>query len=251
MTGNLGGNRWVRYLVAGVVVVIAGAVVGPFVYIHFIEGKAPAPLTQSPTATEAVSSDPQATTSDPTNGSSPGTRTTGLTLEGTWKVSSGSVAGYRVKEVLFGQSNEAVGRTNQITGSLSAKGTTLESASFSVDLTTVTSDQSRRDGQFNGRIMDTATYPTATFKLTQPVDVGPLPAEGAAKTLTVKGNLSLHGVTKAVSFPVTASYKGSTVTVTGSVPITFADFNINNPSGGPARTEDHGEMEFSLKLVHA
>ena len=39
------------------------------------------------------------------------------TVTGTWHVAAGSKAGYRVKETLFGQSGEAVGRTSAISAS--------------------------------------------------------------------------------------------------------------------------------------
>ena len=42
----------------------------------------------------------------------------------------------------------------------------------------MTSDEQRRDSQFQGRIMDTATYPTATFELTEPITLDSLPANG-------------------------------------------------------------------------
>ena len=51
-----------------------------------------------------------------------------------------SVAGYRVKEVLFGQDNEAAGRTNAVTGELAITATTVGTGSFTVDLTKVSSD---------------------------------------------------------------------------------------------------------------
>ena len=59
--------------------------------------------------------------------------------------------GYRVKEVLFGQSTTAYGRTSAVTGSLTVSGAKATAATFSADLTTVASDQSRRDAQFQGR----------------------------------------------------------------------------------------------------
>ena len=61
---------------------------------------------------------------------------------------SGSQAGYRVKEVLFGQSVEAVGRTSNVDGALTINGTTVEAAAISIDLASVESGESRRDGQF-------------------------------------------------------------------------------------------------------
>jgi polyisoprenoid-binding protein YceI len=231
-------RHWKRWLLVGVVVVAAAVAGGPFVYIHFIEGKAPAPLAlASPSATS---------TGGPTTGTGQSAQ-----KDGAWKVTSGSVVGYRVKEVLFGQSNVAVGRTGSITGTINVSGTTVASESFTVDMTTVTSDQSRRDGQFNGRIMETSTYPTATFTLTQPIALGSIPAQGVQRTFQAKGSLTVHGVTRAVVFNLTARYAGSSFQVVGSIPITFADWNIPNPSFGPVTTEDHGVLEFSLNFVHA
>ena len=40
--------------------------------------------------------------------------------------------------------------------------------------------------------------------------------------------------------------------MSGSVPVSFADWNIPNPSfGGVVTTEDQGVMEFLLNLSHA
>lgn len=225
-------RKW--WIIAGILAVPAAVVGGPYVYIHFISGDAPAPLTIS--------------TSTP-----PGGATTGeaVPVEGTWNVSSGSQAGYRVKELLFGQSNEAVGRTSNVTGSLTISGTRVTTASFTVDLASVRSDESRRDNQFRGRIMNVATYPTATFTLTEPIQLGAIPAEGVEGTATATGELTLHGTTKTVVVTITGKRTGATIQVSGSIPITFADWNIPNPSGGPASTEDHGSIEFLLNFTRS
>jgi polyisoprenoid-binding protein YceI len=242
-----GVRSWKRWLVIGAVAVAAALVAGPFIYIHFIQGKAPPPLALSSTT-------PAATVTAGATGTSSGTGAAGsgaVTSDGTWNVAGGSVVGYRVKEVLFGQSNEAVGRTGAITGSITVSGTTVTGGSFSVDMTSVTSDESRRDGQFNGRIMETSVYPTATLRITEPIDFGSVPADGVQRTYTATGELTLHGVTKSVQFQVTGRISGSTVEVAGSIPITFSDWNIGNPSFGPVTTEDHGVLEFALNLTHA
>jgi len=209
---------------------------GPYVYIHLIEGPPPARLS--------VSAPPAATPAPATTGPS-------TALAGTYRVGTGSLAGYRVGEVLFGQSATAVGRTSAVSGTMTIAGTTVTAATFTVDLTTVKSDRSQRDGQFRGRIMDTSTYPTATFTLTAPIALGSLPPDGATVTQNATGSLALHGVTKTVTFPVTGKRSGATISVSGSIPIVFADFHIDNPSGGPATTQDHGTMEFLLNLTHA
>jgi polyisoprenoid-binding protein YceI len=234
-------RRWTRWIIGAAVVAVALVVGGPFIYIHFIEGKAPAPLSLSTVTTVA---NPTAAT--PTSATS----SSSSTLLGTWDVSNGSIAGYRIQETLFGQSNTAVGRTSAITGSITISGTDITAGRFSVDMTTVKSDQSLRDDQFQGRIMDTSKYPSATFVLTSPIRLGSIPAEGTTITETATGQLTLHGTTQAVTFQVQARRSGSTISVSGSIPIVFADYGIDNPSGGPATTANHGLLEFLLYFSH-
>jgi polyisoprenoid-binding protein YceI len=225
-------------LVAAVVVVVGGIVV-----IHQVQGGSAPPLTLPTVTTTPVAAG--ATTP------STATSTGAVVVDGVWNVSSGSTAGYRVQETLFGVSNTAIGRTSAVTGSITISGTTVSAGSFSVDLTKVSSDRSQRDSQFQGRIMDTSSFPTATFKLTQPINLTNLPANGVQVTATATGDLMLHGVTKSVTFPVTAQRNGSTIQVQGSVPITFADWSITNPSGGPATTGNSGSLEFLLDFTHS
>ena len=53
-----------------------------------------------------------------------------------------------------------------------------------------------------------------------------------------------------VQAALAAQETGSSIQVSGSIPITFADWNISNPSGGPASTNDHGIIEFLLTFRH-
>lgn len=222
-------QRWKLWtLAAGGVVVL---VIGGLIIIKLVQGKAPAPLTLSNTTA--------------------GSGATAGTVDGIWKVSSGSQAGYRIKETLFGQSATAAGRTTAVTGSFTIDGTTVTSGDLSVDMSKVSSDRSQRDGQFRGRIMNVATYPTATFKVTQPIALSTLPADGVQVTAKATGDLTVHGTTRSVTFSLTAQRSGSKIQVTGSIPITFADYNISNPSGGPATTEDHGTLEFLINFTHS
>jgi polyisoprenoid-binding protein YceI len=224
----------VKWIIGAVVAVVVLVVAVPFIYINFIEGDPP----------KAFSVDQGPTTSDPS--------ATPLTsIDGTWSITDRSQAGYRIKETLFGQSTEAVGRTTKVTGQLTASGTTISTASFSVDLTSVSSDQSQRDSQFQGRIMNTSKFPTATFALTSPIDIGSIPAEGQTIDVKATGDLTLHGVTKSVTFDLTAKVSGQNINVAGSTDIVFADYGIDNPSAGPAQTGDDGILEVQLFLAKA
>ncbi len=167
-------------------------------------------------------------------------------VSGIWKATTKSTLGYRVKEVLGGLDAEAVGRTNQVTGELVIEASRVMAATFSVDVGTITSDSSKRDNQFTGNIMDVSTYPTADFVLTTPIDFDSIPLPGFQLTATATGDLTLHGVTRSVTFEVTTEYASNVIGVLGSIDITFADYGIANPSNAFVSTGDTGLLEFVL-----
>ena len=167
-------------------------------------------------------------------------------VDGTWNITTDSVLRYRVTESINGFDTEGVGSTNQVTGALTISGTTATAADFTVDMTTFSSDESRRDGQFNGRIMSVDEFPTAEFHLTSPIDFGSVPAEGTSIKATATGDLTLRGVTKSVTFEVTAQVQNGKIGVLGNIPVLFSDYDIPNPSFGTISTQDHGLLEFVL-----
>ena len=231
---------WLRWLIGGVAVIVVAAVAGPFVYIHFIEGSAPAPFRLRPSASASGS----ATGTQPASASADAG-----SLAGTWAIASGSQAGYRVQEVLFGQQHTAVGRTSSVAGHLTVAGTSVTAAGFTVQMDTVRSDASQRDAQFDGRIMDTSAYPAGTFTLTSPISLGTVPATGVVRSYTAHGNLTLHGTTRPVTFTLNAERTASGIEVSGSIPVLFATWHIPNPSfAGVVTTQDHGLLEFLLTL---
>ena len=52
-----------------------------------------------------------------------------------------------------------------------------------------------------------------------------------------------------MTFALTARRTGNVIAVQGDEPITFSDYNINNPSGGPASVGDSGQLEFVLQFA--
>jgi len=232
-------RRRLIWWIGGPVVFIAIlAVAVPLIYIHFIEGPAPAKLALP---TNHTSTSVPGTTNSVASSS---------VVSGTWNVGPGSETGYRVQEVLVGQNATAVGRTSKIWGSLTIRGTSVTKGKFTVDMASVVSDQSQRNAQFDGRIMDVDQYPTATLVLTSPIPLGALPSVGTTKQYTAQGTLTMHGVSKSVSFTVMAERTGTTIDVLADVPITFSDWNIANPSiGGFVTTADNGTLEVLLDLT--
>jgi len=220
------------------VVIVLVAFLGPYIYIHFIEGPAPAKLELPKSSTATTSS------------ASKGSASTSSSLDGSWNVGTGSMAGYRVQEVLVGQNATAVGRTTKIWGSLTIAGSMVTKATFTVDMASVVSDQSQRNARFDGSIMDVSQYPTASLTLTSPIDLGTIPSDGAVTHYNAVGNLDMHGVTKSVSFPVTAERVGSGIDVLADIPITFSEWDIANPSvGGFVTTANTGTLEVLLHLT--
>jgi polyisoprenoid-binding protein YceI len=224
--------RKIHWLIAIPVLLATLAFGGTWVYIHVIAGDPPARLALADS------------TGTPSAGST-------VAAAGNWTVTSGSQVGYRVGEVLFGQSATAVGRTSKVTGSLALDGATVSAAAFTVDMASVTSDESRRDGQFRNRIMSTGEFPTSTFTLTSPISLGSVPADGTTVTAKATGDLTLRGVTRRVTFEVKARRTGGRIDVNGTIPIVFDDWGIPSPSFGPAQVEDHGELEFLLVFTPA
>lgn len=165
-------------------------------------------------------------------------------MDGTWTIDhsigsfdydaadfSGSWVGYRAQEELVGiGGTEAVGRTPDIDGSITLSGTQITAADLTADLTTLRSDQSMRDGQLAMQGVQTSQFPTATFVLTQPIELGAIPAEGTPITADAVGDLTLHGVTKNVTIPLNAVWQGDIIGVSGSISFPWEDFGMTQPS---------------------
>ena len=113
-----------------------------------------------------------------------------------------------------------------------------------VDMASVATDEPPRDAYFRGDALEVGTYPTATFALTSPVE---LPAGSADVELA--GDLTIHGVTQAVTVEAQVGPTADGVQVVGSVPITFSDFDVEAPSLGFVTVDDAGSVEFGLDLV--
>jgi polyisoprenoid-binding protein YceI len=249
--------RWILAVAIAAVVVIVG---GWLVYAVVINDPA-AELTTDDleqrltavTSTTVANSPDTASSSD--SASPPDTTTdvapVGATSDGVWRVTTGSEVGYRVAETLGGIATEGVGRTEAVDGSITIAGTQITQATFTVDVASIRSDSSRRDEQFAGRIMETSLYPTASFVLTSPIELGVIPADGEEITVTAVGDLTLHGVVRSVDVELTARLDNGRVGVLGAIPIVFADHGIANPSFGPVRTEDDGKLEVLLVFERA
>ncbi|MBA2720476.1 MAG: YceI family protein, partial [Chloroflexi bacterium] len=177
-------------------------------------------------------------------------------IPGTWTIGPDSVVGYRVRERLANLSadSDAVGRTDEITGSVtiaaSGSGLSVTAADFSVDMTTITSDRAMRDNRLRRDGIETAAFPTSTFTLTQPVTVPADATTGTQVDVTLHGDLTLHGVTKTVDIPAKAQLSGDLIQIAGSLTFPLSDYAINAPNiAGFVSVEDNGTLEFLVNLT--
>jgi polyisoprenoid-binding protein YceI len=175
---------------------------------------------------------------------------------GSWTVDSGSQAGYRVREKLasFSAPSDAVGRSTSVSGTLmltqAASGYSVDSAAFTVDVSKLTSDQSRRDQRIHSQGLESDRYPTATFKLTSPIALTADAGSGQAVHVSATGDLTIHGVTKSVTIPIDARLTGSKIELVGSITFPFSQFGMTPPSiGGFVTVENNATMEFQLLLT--
>lgn len=178
-------------------------------------------------------------------------------VEGTWTVDtsvgsfddfSGTWAGYRFDEELAGVgTNTAVGRSPEVTGSMTVAGDEVTAVDVEVDLTTLRSDNGVRDGALRSRGLESDRFPTATFSLTEPVALPEGVAEGETVVATVTGDLTIHGVTREVSVEVEADLSGTTAAVVGQAPVALTDFGIEAPTGFAVLSiDDAGIFEFQV-----
>ncbi len=240
-----------RLKLVGVIGVLAVAVVAGFVW-WFLRDDAPEATNIRDAAAQVSTTGGTA----PAGGS--GGATTDGDVSGTWTVdttigefsyedSTGTFAGFRVAEELSGVGSvTAVGRTPEVSGTLEIDGTTVRAATITADMSALTTDDSRRDGRTRGAL-ETDQFPEATFVLTSPIDLGAEATAGDPVAVEAPGDLTIHGVTKPVTFPLVAQLVDGTVVVTGSLDVVFADYGVELPSAPIVLSiEDNGQIELQL-----
>ena len=212
---------------------------------------APPAVSLDDAVASVTTTGPATGASETTDGSSPPSEG----LDGTWAIdtSQNSFVGYRVQEELANiGAKTAVGRTPAVSGSIEFSGTSAISASIEADLTQLESDDSRRDRQMQGQALETNSFPSAGFTITQPIELGQVPIQDVAFFVDAVGELTLHGVTRSVTIPLQGQLIGDSMVLVGGIEIVFSDYAIERPSAAIVLSvADVGEMEFQLFLIRA
>ena len=220
-------GRWRRWLIGGVVVLVVLGVGGPFLYKQFVESNNPPALSLPVPAPSAP------------HGPAPS-----ASLDGTWTVTSGSQAGYRVNQDVAGQTATTVGRTNAVTGSATVSGGQLTAGTVTVNLAKLVTNKAERDEHVREGILETDKFPTAVFTVTKPAALGTL-TSGQDAQVPAAGTLTIHGVTKPVTFTLALRQSGVALSVQGNTNVALGDYGIDPPSGVPSTSE----IEFLLQLT--
>ena len=264
-------RRWLVPAVIAAVVVIAGGA-GLF---YFFSGDEPDEVSleaavAAATSTTATVAPEQATSTSGAPAASETTTTTEAPtaapdgIEGSWAVdtsigtfdfesASGSFVGFRIGETL-GQGigeTEAVGRTGAVSGSLEIIGSDVTSVSVEADLSVLTTDQSRRDSRARDAL-NTGEFPTASFVLTEAIELPSGAAGGGAVSATATGELTVNGTTNPVTFDIEAQLVDGIIVVVASTEVTFADYGVSVPSAGIVLSvDDFGIVEMQLLFTRS
>lgn len=188
---------------------------------------------------------------DAAAGSDEGDTGSGDGLDGTWTVEANeevTFVGYRIDEVLTTVGDfTVVGRTPDVTGTMQIEGTMVTATELVAQMETLTTDNGARDRAMRSQALETSQFPEATFSLTSPIDLGAIPADGETISVTATGDLTIHGVTQSVDFPLDAQVVGDNIVVVGQLDVLLADYGINAPSAPiVASVEDNAILELSV-----
>jgi polyisoprenoid-binding protein YceI len=245
-------KRTVLIGLVGAVVLFAGAV-----WFFFLRSDAPPPATLEDavaSVTSTTAADSAADTAAETTAAPETTVGAREGLDGAWVVDTAvSFVGYRIDEELANLGSvTAVGRTGEIDAALTFTGSAVTDLSVSVDMTTLESDRSQRDSAMRTRGLETSSFPESSYILTNPIELGAVPANGETFTATATGDLSLHGVTQSIELELEGSLVDGIVVVFSSIEIALADYGIEKPTGfSVLGIADVGVLEMQLAFVPA
>lgn len=154
-----------------------------------------------------------------------------------------SSASYIVNEEFFGL---ALGKYGIPEGLVDTTGTTsaiegqfqlnwddlsapLGENTFTVDLSTLQSNQSLRDGWIRENGPEFDTYPNATF-VAESIEGAPATyTPGQEVNFQMVGQITIRNITQPVTFDITAKLENGTVTGTATAPLKMTDFGITPP----------------------
>ena len=237
---------------------------GLIVLVFFLAACAPAAsVTQAPSASSVQAqptTPPSAAVTAPTTVSPAATPAAGSATAATsgkvaYKiVSAESKASYEVTETLFSQNNKinvAIGVTQTINGEIDADLTTPANTTIgpiTIDVSQFVSDSGQRDRMIQRNYLESSKYPTATFVTKTITGLPASYTDGASYSFQISGDLNVHNTTQPVTFQVTATLSGNTLSGSATAQVLMSQFGIGPISLlGILQTQD--QVKLTLNFV--
>lgn len=174
-------------------------------------------------------------------------------MNGTWHVVPGAIpnhssAGFTFDEILPGEEKTTSGSTVDVTGGIEIANNALDSGLITVDMTNISTDQEKRDINVRMKLFHTDEYPTATFEVTDSVDLSGIPDDGTIGQVVVPGELTVHGQTNDVAPTFEVLRDGDQVILSSDIEINRLDYNVETPEFVAAKIAETGEINVRLTL---
>ena len=208
----------------------------------------PLPATPTPVPTPKPAPESQTQASSP---AAVGTGAVTVALE------DGTTARYLVREQLARRNlpNDAVGVTSDVSGSIvfdDDGGILSEHSKITVDLSSLRSDEGRRDRFVRNNTLETGRFPEAEFVATDaPGLEWPLPS-GEQVSFELAGEMTMHGVTMPLTWEVEAEFGEAEVTGVARTSFTFDTFDMQVPTVFVVLSVEDNirlELDFQASIV--
>ncbi len=164
-----------------------------------------------------------------------------------------SVATYTVSETFLDDNRvgDAIGTTSAIAGDIlidRANPSASQIGEIVVDISQLTSDNSRRDNAIRRNWLESAKYPLATFNNGTISDLPGTLSEGTPFTFKITGDMTIHDTTSPVIWNVTMTLDGNTLRGSATTEFKMSDFNVQAPDiAGIVKAED--DVLLTLDIV--
>ena len=167
---------------------------------------------------------------------------------GKFDISDGSEGLFKVDETLRGADVVVALTTEDLSGTVDFDS---NSAAIEIDLSTLTSDQARRDRYVRERMFPNQPVATVHFH-----DLGAIPSEffggGVVHESKLMGTVNVNGTDADLEFDIQARYdKGTGLAIYGAAQFVWADFGMVAPVSSFFSVEDLVSVEIVLKATYA
>ena len=212
-------------------------------------------VSADPDADEAAAGDAEPDPAEESDTAEP----TATGVVGTWTVdddfgefafenASGSFAGFRVdKELFVGGVQVAVGRSGDVSGTITIGDGQVDGGEIVVVTTSLESDIPARTGAVLDAV-EADEFETATFAITTPATLDTVALDaGETVAASIVGDLTIAGVTNPVTVAAEATVaEPGLALIIGTADLTWADFGVETPSSSVGDVADEGILEFQL-----